>query len=79
MSRPQPTPRSLLTALGASGAAVGIGAGGIVRDLGAGYHRIANRATGLVLDGGGQVASGSMVKQWNWDGSTNLLWTIAAV
>ncbi|MFF5225142.1 glycoside hydrolase N-terminal domain-containing protein [Dactylosporangium sp. NPDC000521] len=41
-----------------------------------GYVRIANATTGLVLDSGGNVASGSGVKQWNWDGSTNLQWQI---
>jgi alpha-L-fucosidase len=39
-----------------------------------GYLRIANVATGLALDSGGNVASGSNLKQWNWDGSTNLQW-----
>ncbi|MEV4457869.1 glycoside hydrolase N-terminal domain-containing protein [Microbispora sp. NPDC049633] len=41
-----------------------------------GYVRIANVATGLVLDSGGNVASGSNLKQWNWDGSTNLQWQL---
>lgn len=41
-----------------------------------GYVRIANVTTGLVLDSGGNVASGSVVKQWNWDGSTNLQWQL---
>jgi len=39
-----------------------------------GYVRIANVSTGLVLDSGGAVASGSNLKQWTWDGSTNLQW-----
>ena len=38
--------------------------------------RIANVTTGLVLDSGGNVASGSNLKQWNWDGSTNLQWQL---
>jgi alpha-L-fucosidase len=38
------------------------------------YLRIANATTGLVLDSGGNVASGSVLKQWSWDGSTNLQW-----
>ncbi|WP_246080022.1 glycosyl hydrolase family 95 catalytic domain-containing protein [Nonomuraea mesophila] len=42
----------------------------------AGYVRIANATTGLVLDSGGNVASGSELKQWNWDGSTNLQWQL---
>jgi alpha-L-fucosidase len=32
--------------------------------------------TGLVLDSGGNVASGSNLKQWNYDGSTNLQWQL---
>ncbi|MEO3814795.1 glycoside hydrolase N-terminal domain-containing protein [Sphaerisporangium sp. B11E5] len=43
----------------------------------AGYVRIANVTSGLVLDSGGNVASGSNVKQWNYDGSTNLQWQLA--
>ncbi|WP_218671308.1 RICIN domain-containing protein [Microbispora sp. GKU 823] len=41
-----------------------------------GYVRIANVTTGLALDSGGNVASGSNLKQWNWDGSTNLQWQL---
>ncbi|WBB80969.1 glycoside hydrolase N-terminal domain-containing protein [Micromonospora sp. WMMD882] len=41
-----------------------------------GYVRIGNAATGLVLDSGGNVASGSNLKQWNWDGSNNLQWQL---
>jgi alpha-L-fucosidase len=41
-----------------------------------GWARIANVTTGLVLDGGGSVASGSVVKQWSYDGSTNLQWQL---
>ncbi|MEN3541304.1 RICIN domain-containing protein, partial [Microbispora sp. ZYX-F-249] len=41
-----------------------------------GYMRITNVTTGLVLDSGGNVASGSNLKQWNWDGSTNLQWQL---
>ncbi|GAB3834926.1 glycoside hydrolase N-terminal domain-containing protein [Dactylosporangium cerinum] len=40
------------------------------------YQRIANATTGLVLDSGGNVASGSVLKQWSWDGSTNLQWQL---
>ncbi|MEV4327134.1 glycoside hydrolase N-terminal domain-containing protein, partial [Microbispora rosea] len=40
------------------------------------YVRIANASTGLALDSGGNVASGSNLKQWNWDGSTNLQWQL---
>ncbi|MEU6786763.1 glycoside hydrolase N-terminal domain-containing protein [Nonomuraea angiospora] len=41
-----------------------------------GYVRIANVTTGLVLDSGGNVASGSVLKQWNYNGSTNLQWQL---
>jgi alpha-L-fucosidase 2 len=40
------------------------------------YVRITNVTTGLVLDSGGNVISGSNLKQWNWDGSTNLQWQL---
>ena len=32
-----------------------------------------------VRDSGGNVASGSNLKQWNYNGSTNLQWTFTAV
>jgi alpha-L-fucosidase len=38
------------------------------------YVRITNVTDGLVLDSGGNVASGSNLKQWTWNGSTNLQW-----
>ncbi|MET7338014.1 glycoside hydrolase N-terminal domain-containing protein [Nonomuraea sp. NPDC005650] len=41
-----------------------------------GYVRIANVTTGLVLDSGGNVASGSVLKQWSYNGSTNLQWQL---
>jgi alpha-L-fucosidase len=40
----------------------------------ASYFRLVNVTDGLVLDSGGSVASGSNLKQWTWDGSTNLQW-----
>ncbi|MEU6198502.1 alpha-L-fucosidase [Streptomyces sp. NPDC047061] len=43
------------------------------------YLRITNVTDGLVLDSGGNVASGSNLKQWSWDGSTNLQWQAVAV
>ncbi|WP_419184306.1 RICIN domain-containing protein [Streptomyces canus] len=46
-----------------------------ITDRGNGQYSIANRTTGLVLDGGGQVPSGSVTKQWTWVTSNNLLWT----
>ncbi|GAA3828695.1 alpha-L-fucosidase [Sphaerisporangium flaviroseum] len=42
-----------------------------------GWVRITNVTTGLVLDSGGNVASGSPLKQWSYDGSTNLQWQLA--
>ncbi|MEU4449499.1 beta-L-arabinofuranosidase domain-containing protein [Actinosynnema sp. NPDC050801] len=41
-----------------------------------GWVRISNATTGLALDSGGSVPSGSRLKQWNWDGSTNLQWQL---
>ncbi|GAA1558873.1 alpha-L-fucosidase [Dactylosporangium maewongense] len=41
-----------------------------------GWARISNVATGLALDSGGSVASGSQLKQWSWDGSANLQWQL---
>jgi alpha-L-fucosidase len=38
------------------------------------WVRIANGTTGLVLDSGGNVAAGSNLKQYPYDGSTNLQW-----
>ena len=38
------------------------------------WARIANATTGLVLDSGGNVASGSNLKQWTSGSSTNLQW-----
>ncbi|MFE2728223.1 alpha-L-fucosidase [Kitasatospora sp. NPDC059327] len=38
------------------------------------WLRIANAATGLVIDGGGDVPAGSVVKQWTAGSSTNLQW-----
>ena len=40
------------------------------------WVRIANVTTGLVLDSGGNVAAGSVLKQWSYDGSTNLHWQL---
>lgn len=38
------------------------------------YFRITNATNGLALDSGGNVASGSDLKQWTWNGSNNLQW-----
>ncbi|MFD9126242.1 alpha-L-fucosidase [Kitasatospora sp. NPDC059571] len=38
------------------------------------YLRLTNVTDGLALDSGGNVASGSNLKQWTWDGSPNLQW-----
>ncbi|MDX3452006.1 alpha-L-fucosidase [Streptomyces sp. ME02-8801-2C] len=38
------------------------------------YFRVSNVTNGLALDSGGNVASGSNLKQWTWDGSSNLQW-----
>ena len=55
---------------------LGAGGGGGVPT---GWAKIANVATGLVLDSGGSVASGSNLKQWNYDGSTNLQWQLISL
>jgi alpha-L-fucosidase len=55
-----------------SGQIPALGGGG----TGTGYVKIANVTSGLVLDSGGNVASGSNLKQWNYDGSTNLQWQL---
>ena len=55
-----------------SGPIPALGAGSIPT----GYAKIANVTTGLVLDSGGNVASGSVLKQWTYDGSTNLQWQL---
>ncbi len=41
-----------------------------------GWARIANVTNALALDSGGDVASGAVVKQWTYDGSTNLHWQL---
>ncbi|MFF4209131.1 alpha-L-fucosidase [Streptomyces sp. NPDC001796] len=43
------------------------------------YLRITNVTDGLALDSGGNVASGSNLKQWTWDGSSNLQWQAVEV
>ncbi|MFI6159580.1 alpha-L-fucosidase [Micromonospora haikouensis] len=40
------------------------------------YQRIVNVTNGLALDSGGNVASGSPLKQWTWDSNANLQWQI---
>jgi alpha-L-fucosidase len=50
--------------------ALGGGGGGIPT----GWAKVANVTSGLVLDSGGSVASGSNLKQWSYNGSTNLQW-----
>ena len=50
-----------------------------ITDHGNGRYSIANRTTGLVLDGGGNVAQGSITKQWGAGSSPNLQWTFTAL
>ncbi|WP_255956086.1 alpha-L-fucosidase [Streptomyces odontomachi] len=40
------------------------------------WVKIANVTSGLALDSGGDVASGSNLKQWSYDGSGNLQWQL---
>jgi alpha-L-fucosidase len=54
---------------------------GQIPALGAGpvptsWVKIANVTSGLVLDSGGSVASGSALKQWSYNGSSNLQWQL---
>jgi alpha-L-fucosidase len=56
--------------LNASGGSAGIPTG---------WAKITNVGNGLVLDGGGSVASGSDLKQWTYDGSTNLQWQLVSL
>ena len=44
-----------------------------------GWAKVTNATTGLVLDSGGSVASGSPLKQWNYNGSTNLQWQFVSL
>jgi alpha-L-fucosidase len=57
-----------------SGTVPPLGSGGA--GIPTGWARITNVTTGLVLDSGGNVGSGSRLKQWNYDGSTNLQWQL---
>ncbi|MER6014714.1 alpha-L-fucosidase [Streptomyces bluensis] len=43
------------------------------------YFRITNATNNLALDSGGNVASGSTLKQWTWDGHNNLQWQAEAI
>jgi alpha-L-fucosidase len=43
------------------------------------YFRVTNVTDGLALDSGGNVASGSNLKQWTWDSSNNLQWQAVEV
>jgi alpha-L-fucosidase len=76
ISMPSSAPYSALAyvvKLTFSGAIPTLGSGGGTIT---GWVRIANVTSGLVLDSGGNVASGSVLKQWNYDGSTNLQWQL---
>jgi alpha-L-fucosidase len=52
---------------------LGSGTGGTIPT---GWARLSNVTSGLALDSGGNVASGSALKQWSWDGSNNLQWQL---
>ena len=43
------------------------------------WVKIANVTSGLALDSGGNVASGSNLKQWSYDGSGNLQWQLVGL
>jgi alpha-L-fucosidase len=55
--------------------ALGGGGGGIPT----GWAKVTNVTSGLVLDSGGNVASGSNLKQWTYNGSTNLQWQFVSL
>lgn len=44
-----------------------------------GWTRVLNVTNGLALDSGGSVPSGSVAKEWTWDGSPNLQWQFVPV
>jgi alpha-L-fucosidase len=44
-----------------------------------GWARLTNVTNSLVLDGGGSVAAGSVVKEWVWGDSPNLQWQLVDV
>ncbi len=69
VTRPEP---DVVTLIGTAGRAYRV----TVTAAPAAYVRIANVTTGLVLDSGGNVAAGSVLKQWTYDGSTNLQWQL---
>lgn len=69
VTRPEP---DVVTLTGTAGRAYRV----TVTATPAAYVRIANVTTGLVLDSGGNVAAGSVLKQWTYDGSTNLQWQL---
>src|SRR6185312_15384649 len=57
--------------------ALGSGSGG--SGIPSGWTKVANVTSGLVLDSGGNVASGSNLKQWSYDGSPNLQWQFVSL
>jgi alpha-L-fucosidase len=55
-----------------SGTIPALGSGGPTT----GNQRITNVTNALVLDSGGNVATGSVLKEYTWDGSPNLQWQV---
>ena len=56
--------------------ALGQGSGG---GIPTGWTKVLNVTSGLALDSGGNVASGSNLKQWGYNGSTNLQWQFVSL
>jgi alpha-L-fucosidase len=56
--------------------ALGAGGGG---GIPTGWTTVTNATSGLVLDGGGDVASGTDLGQWTNDGSPNLQWQFVSL
>jgi len=72
-STPPYTALAYVIKLTFSGQIPALGSGG-GSGIPTGWTKVANVTTGLVLDSGGSVASGSNLKQWSYNGSTNLQW-----
>ena len=62
-----------------SGQIPALGSGGGTGGIPTGWARVLNVTSGLALDSGGSVASGSNLKQWGYNGSTNLQWQFVSL
>ena len=62
-----------------SGQIPALGSGGGTGGIPTGWARVLNVTSGLALDSGGSVASGSNLKQWGYNGSPNLQWQFVSL